>query len=128
MVLLACKGDDHQRSYGTEYIPLEEHLFRYDRGGFWVAYSAFQYFLMPFNHFPRWYLDKHLRPRMLYTALHDSRHAKPYVMQKSRIVDLSCNGFCGVHRENIRNLSTVALPFASERIFYIPSTFLGEHD
>jgi len=65
----------------TEYIPLDEYLFRYDRGGFWVGISAFQYFFTPFNRFTRWYLDKYLRTRMLYTALHASRHAKPYVVQ-----------------------------------------------
>ena len=64
-----------------ECIPLEEYLFRYDRGGFWVGYSAFQYFFTPFNTFTRWYLDKYLRTRMMYTALHASGHAKPYVVQ-----------------------------------------------
>ena len=65
----------------TEYIPLDEYLFRYDRGGFWVGFSAFQYFFTPINRFTRWYLDKYLRTRMLFTALHASRHAKPYVVQ-----------------------------------------------
>ena len=65
----------------TEYIPVDEYLFRYDRGGFWVGFSAFQYFCTPFNSFTRWYLDKYLRTRMLFTALHASRHAKPYVVQ-----------------------------------------------
>ena len=65
----------------TEYIPVDEYLFRYDRGGFWVGFSAFQYFFTPFNSFTRWYLDKYLRTRMLFTALHASRHAKPYVVQ-----------------------------------------------
>ena len=64
-----------------EYIPLDEYLFRYDRGGFWVGYSAFQYFFTPFNSFTRWYLDKYLRTRMMYIALHASGHAKPYVVQ-----------------------------------------------
>lgn len=65
----------------TEYIPLDEYLFRYDRGGFWVGHSAFRYFYTPFNSFMRRYLDKYLHTRMLYTALHASRHAKPYVVQ-----------------------------------------------
>lgn len=65
----------------TEYIPLDEYLFRYDRGGFWVGRSAFQYFFTPFNRFTRWYLDKFFRTRMLYTALHASRHTKPFIVQ-----------------------------------------------
>ena len=28
----------------TEYIPIAEYLFRYDRWGFWVGWSAFEYF------------------------------------------------------------------------------------
>ena len=65
----------------TECIPIDEYLFRYDRGGFWVGYSAFQYFYAPFNSFMRRYLDKYLRTRMLYTALHANRRAEPYVVQ-----------------------------------------------
>lgn len=64
-----------------ECIPLEEYLFRYDRGGFWVGRSAFQYFFTPFNKFTRWYLDKYTRTRMMYKALHASGHSKQYVVQ-----------------------------------------------
>ncbi|KAF4634821.1 hypothetical protein G7Y89_g3270 [Cudoniella acicularis] len=35
----------------TKVIPLAEYLFRYDRGGFWVGASAFDYFKFPFNRF-----------------------------------------------------------------------------
>ena len=65
----------------TEYIPLEDYVFRYDRGGFWVGRSAFQYFYTPFNWFTRWYLDKFTRTRMMYTALHASGHSKQFVVQ-----------------------------------------------
>ena len=65
----------------TEYIPIDEYLFRYDRGGFWVGRSAFQYFYTPFNKFTRWCVDRYVRTRMMYTALHASNHLKPYVVQ-----------------------------------------------
>ncbi|KAL8796265.1 MAG: hypothetical protein Q9195_001380 [Heterodermia aff. obscurata] len=65
----------------TEYIPIDEYLFRYDRGGFWVGYSAFRYFYVPFNGLMRRYLDKYFRTRMLYAALHASRHSQPFVVQ-----------------------------------------------
>ena len=65
----------------TEYVALEEYLFRYDRGSFWVGYSAFQYMLTPFNKYTRWWLDKFMHTRMLYTALHHCGHSKPYVVQ-----------------------------------------------
>ena len=65
----------------TEAIPLAEYLFRYDRGGFWVGASAFEYFKMPFNNFSRWWLDDFLHARMMYTALHASGQSKKYVVQ-----------------------------------------------
>ena len=68
-------------SPATEAIPLVEYLFRYDRGGFWVGASAFEYFKMPFNAFTRWWLDDFLHTRMMYTALHASGQSKKYVVQ-----------------------------------------------
>ncbi|KAL9087252.1 MAG: hypothetical protein Q9165_006746 [Trypethelium subeluteriae] len=65
----------------TESIPLAEYLFRYDRGGFWVGKSAFEYFRFPFNKYTRWWLDDFLHTRMLYTALHASPNARPYFVQ-----------------------------------------------
>ncbi|KAF2230907.1 FAD binding domain-containing protein [Viridothelium virens] len=65
----------------TETIPLAEYLFRYDRGGFWVGKSAFEYFHFPFNKYTRWWLDDFLHTRMLYTALHASPYARPYFVQ-----------------------------------------------
>lgn len=65
----------------TEAIPLAEYLFRYDRGGFWVGASAFEYFGMPFNSYTRWFLDDFLHTRMMYTALHASGQSKKYVVQ-----------------------------------------------
>ena len=65
----------------TEAIPLPEYLFRYDRGGFWVGTSAFDYFKFPFNKLTRWWLDDFLHTRMMYTALHASGQSKKYVVQ-----------------------------------------------
>ena len=71
------------RSFGpvTEYIPLSEYLFRYDRGGFWVGASAFEYFNFPFNQFTRWWLDDFLHTRMLYKALLASEQSQNYIVQ-----------------------------------------------
>jgi Delta24-sterol reductase len=63
------------------YIPLAEYLFRYDRGGFWVGASAFQYFKFPFNEYTRWFLDDFLHTRMLYRALHASYESSRYIVQ-----------------------------------------------
>ncbi|KAF2029222.1 FAD-binding domain-containing protein [Setomelanomma holmii] len=65
----------------TEYLPLAEYMFRYDRGGFWVGRSAFQYMRFPFNSFTRWFLDDFCHTRMLYRALHASGIATRYIVQ-----------------------------------------------
>lgn len=65
----------------VEYIPLPEYLFRYDRGGFWVGASAFEYFKFPFNRYTRWFLDDFLHTRMLYKALHASEQSQNYIIQ-----------------------------------------------
>ncbi|KAI2636700.1 hypothetical protein GGS21DRAFT_41777 [Xylaria nigripes] len=66
----------------TEYIPLAEYLFRYDRGGFWVGQAAFNYFRpVPFTRFFRWFLDDFLHTRMLYRALHASGESARFVVQ-----------------------------------------------
>ncbi|KAF2733870.1 24-dehydrocholesterol reductase-like protein precursor [Polyplosphaeria fusca] len=65
----------------TEYIPLAEYMFRYDRGGFWVGKSAFKYMNFPFNKYTRWFLDDFCHTRMLYRALHASGEVSRYVVQ-----------------------------------------------
>lgn len=80
--------EERTRSAGTQdvvedYIPLAEYLFRYDRGGFWVGKSAFDYFkpFVPFNKWTRWFLDDFLHTRMLYRALHGSGESGRMIVQ-----------------------------------------------
>ncbi|KAL9093270.1 MAG: hypothetical protein Q9165_004011 [Trypethelium subeluteriae] len=66
----------------TDYIPIAEYLFRYDRGGFWVGVQAFDYFgLVPFNRYTRWFLNDFMHTRMLYRALHASDMSFGYMIQ-----------------------------------------------
>ncbi|KAI9932484.1 hypothetical protein MW887_008725 [Aspergillus wentii] len=64
-----------------DYIPLEDYLFRYDRGGFWVGRYAYRYFLTPFNRITRYLLDTFMHTRVMYHALHESGHSKQYIIQ-----------------------------------------------
>ncbi|KAI1827286.1 hypothetical protein F4861DRAFT_493456 [Xylaria intraflava] len=74
--------DATSRGMVTEYIPLAEYLFRYDRGGFWVGEAAFDYFRpVPFTRFFRWFLDDFLHTRMLYRALHASGESGRFFVQ-----------------------------------------------
>ncbi|KPM38839.1 hypothetical protein AK830_g7746 [Neonectria ditissima] len=65
----------------TDYIPIVDYLFRYDRAGFWVAKYAFKYFLTPFNRVTRYILDPLLRTRIMYSAGHKSGILDYYMVQ-----------------------------------------------
>lgn len=66
----------------TDYVPLAEYLFRYDRAGFWVAAQGWTYFkFMPFNRLARWFLDDFIHTRMMYRALHASGESARFVVQ-----------------------------------------------
>jgi hypothetical protein len=65
----------------VDYIPLTDYLFRYDRGGFWVARYAFRYFCVPFISLTRWLLNRFMYTRVMYHALHVSGLARQYVIQ-----------------------------------------------
>ena len=65
----------------VETIPLQDYLFRYDRGAFWTGLYAFKYFITPCNRFTRWALDYFMHTRVMYHALHTSGLAAQYVVQ-----------------------------------------------
>ena len=65
----------------TEGVPLTDYLFRYDRGGFWVAKYSYKYFITPFNRITRWILDYYMHTRVMYHALHQSGLSSQYIIQ-----------------------------------------------
>lgn len=69
------------RQVHQEVVPLVDYLFRYDRGAFWTASYAFRYFLVPFNYITRFLLDRFMRTRVMYHALHESGLADQYIVQ-----------------------------------------------
>lgn len=74
------RGGEKERKV-TDYIPIEDYLFRYDRGGFWVARYAFSYFITPFNRITRYALDPFMRTREMFRALHKSGLTDYYLVQ-----------------------------------------------
>ena len=62
-----------------ELIPLRDYLFRYDRGGFWVAKYGFQH--VPFNRFTRFLFAGLFKTRTLYKLLQGSNYAYRYLVQ-----------------------------------------------
>ncbi|KAJ8104512.1 hypothetical protein ONZ43_g7813 [Nemania bipapillata] len=65
----------------VDYVPLTDYLFRWDRGGFWVARYAYRYFLTPFNRVTRYALDTFMHARVMYHALHKSGLSDTYIIQ-----------------------------------------------
>ncbi|KAF2836108.1 hypothetical protein M501DRAFT_997348 [Patellaria atrata CBS 101060] len=73
-------GKQHQEPV-TEYIPLVDYLFRYDRGAFWTGRYAFKRFHAPFNSATRFLLDPLLHTRKMYQALNVSGYSQQYIIQ-----------------------------------------------
>ncbi|KAI0834871.1 FAD-binding domain-containing protein [Hypoxylon sp. FL0890] len=65
----------------VDYIPLVDYLFRWDRGGFWVARYAYKYFFTPFNRITRYVLDTYMHARVMYHAMHKSGLSNSYIIQ-----------------------------------------------
>ncbi|KAF2702742.1 FAD-binding domain-containing protein [Pleomassaria siparia CBS 279.74] len=65
----------------TELVPVQDYLFRYDRGAFWTGMYAFRHFWMPFNRLTRLILDYFMHTRIMYHALHASGHTDRYIIQ-----------------------------------------------
>lgn len=63
----------------TEYVHLVDYLFRYDRGGFWVAKYSFDYAIVTFNRTTRFVLNPFMHT--MYRALHKRRLADFYMLQ-----------------------------------------------
>ena len=65
----------------TEYIPLMDYLFRYDRGAFWMGKYAFDMFGVAFNRRNRLLLNGLLNTRRMYQALQGSGAAQQFIIQ-----------------------------------------------
>ncbi|KAG0650518.1 3-beta-hydroxysterol Delta-24-reductase [Hyphodiscus hymeniophilus] len=83
----------NQSSPITEAVPIVDYLFRYDRGGFWVAKYAYDYFITPFNRVTRFVLDYFMHTRVMYHALHQSGLASKYIIQDVAIPYPKVNEF-----------------------------------
>lgn len=70
-----------KKSSTTETVPLEDYLFRYDRGAFWTGMYALKFFMTPFNRITRFLLDYFMHTRIMYHALHASGHSDRYIIQ-----------------------------------------------
>lgn len=65
----------------TEYIPIRDYLFRYDRGAFWVGRHVFSYLKLPFSKYLRTKWDRVLRTRFLYRAVQKTNLSQQFFAQ-----------------------------------------------
>lgn len=65
----------------TDLVPIEDYLFRYDRGAFWMGMYAYKHFMVPFMWFTRFLLDYFMHTRIMYHALHASGYTDRYIIQ-----------------------------------------------
>lgn len=77
----------------TDYIPLVDYLFRYDRGGFWTGRQAFDYFKVPFNRITRYLLDPLLYTSVINTAQVKTDFANHFMIQDCGIPFDRCEEF-----------------------------------
>lgn len=64
-----------------EVVPVQDYLFRYDRGAFWTGRHVFAYFAIPFTRFMRWAFDAFMHTKILYHGLHENGMAKDNIIQ-----------------------------------------------
>jgi Delta24-sterol reductase len=74
-----------------DLIPLENYLFRYDRGGFWVGRLAFTYFHLPFIKPIRVIGDRYFHTRVMYHALHVSGLSTSYIIEDLAVPFISAS-------------------------------------
>jgi len=65
----------------SDLVPIEDYLFRYDRGAFWMGMYAYKHFMVPFVWFTRFLLDYFMHTRIMYHALHASGYTDRYIIQ-----------------------------------------------
>ena len=64
----------------TELVPVEDYLFRYDRGAFWMGMYAYYHFFVPFWYIFRVLLNYFMHTRIMYHALHASGYTDRYII------------------------------------------------
>src|SRR5258708_224049 len=65
----------------SELTPIEDYLFRYNRGAFWVGRYAFQKLKLPFNRFTRFLLNPLMKTRTLYRFLQSINISQRQIVQ-----------------------------------------------
>ncbi|KAI1122523.1 hypothetical protein F5Y10DRAFT_253826 [Nemania abortiva] len=109
----------------VDHVPLTDYLFRWDRGGFWVARYAYRYFLAPFNRITRYALDTFMHTRVMYHALHKSGLSDTYIIQDVAVPFNAVEVFYEWLHETLRIYPLWVCPIRVRR--YSPDAAHGLH-
>ncbi|MGI0059552.1 MAG: hypothetical protein ACREBJ_07265, partial [Nitrosotalea sp.] len=96
-----------QLAKGTQtsvLVPLQDYLFRYNRGAFWTGKYAFAMFHMPFTRLTRWLLNPFMNTRTMYKGLHDTNLAQNFFIQDFYIPFSQADKFLqlSIHKQDFR--------------------------
>lgn len=121
-----------------EIVPIVDYLFRYNRGCFWGAKFAFEYFKVPFNRVTRFFLDPFMQASVMFHALHESGLANQGMIQDvsfplestAAFVDYVCEEFdsyplwlCPLRPTSFEKINTAGRSFGIGRKAAIDSRF-----
>lgn len=84
-----------------ELVPIEDYLFRYDRGAFWMGMYAFRLVHVPFNRVTRFLFDFACHTRELYQSLHNAGISQRYLIQDVALPKKSAASFLSYAGENL---------------------------
>ena len=110
----------------TEYIPIQDYLFRYERGAFWISKYTYRYFAVPLNRFTRWLLDTYTHTRVMYSALHHSGLSSKYIIQDVAIPYKNTSTFVSYLDTNFRNYPLWLCPLRMPSNALVPVARLGQ--
>ncbi|MGI8420436.1 MAG: FAD-binding protein [Candidatus Levyibacteriota bacterium] len=82
-------------------VPIQDYLFRYNRGAFWTGKDAFEMFHMPFNRLTRWLLNPFMNTRTMYKGLHNTNLAQNFFIQDFYIPFSQANKFLNLSMDKL---------------------------
>lgn len=109
----------------VETIPLEEYLFRYDRGAFWMGSLSFSVFKIPFNRFTRLIFNVFLNTTTLYRSLHSAGFAQEYIIQDFCLPAENADHFLSFCEENAGIYPIWLCPLTVEKNAKLSSNYLN---
>lgn len=101
-----------------ELIPLEDYLFRYNRGGFWVGRYAFQKLKLPFNRLTRFLMNPLMKTGTLYRFLQAINFSQRLIVQ-----DL-----CLPHETTLRFLEFIDKTTQIYPLWLLPGKLASKYD